>query len=211
MDIHAIVPVKELRLAKQRLAHALDAHERHALSLAMLGDVLAALLHSPVQRVTVISRDMAACQMAIAYGAAIVVDQTSDLNAALQQAADNVPDHAAVLVAPSDIPLLQADDVMVLSKLSGVAITPSHDGGTNLLLVRPVRRWKFLFGPDSCARHSAEARRLGLTVHIIHLPHLARDIDEVDDLIWLAQQPGNTSAQCLARDLLERRGAHIWR
>ncbi|MCS6840249.1 MAG: 2-phospho-L-lactate guanylyltransferase [Roseiflexus sp.] len=211
MEIHALVPVKKLRQAKQRLAHALNIHERQALSLAMLGDVLAALSQSSVRRVTVISQDTAAYQTASAYGAAIAADRASDLNAALQQAAAAVPDNAAVLVAPSDIPLLRADDIAALSEQSGVTIVPAHDGGTNLLLVRPAREWTFLFGPNSCARHSAEARRLGLPVHMVYLPHLERDIDELDDLIWLAQQPGNTAAQRLARTFLESKGARIWR
>lgn len=211
MEIHTIVPVKELRQAKQRLAHALDAHERRELSLAMLGDVLAALSQSPIHRITVISRDVAAYQIAAMYGAAVVVDQTSDLNAALCQAAADVPGAAAILVTPSDIPLLRAEDIATLSATSGVALTPAHDGGTNLLLVHPARGWTFLFGPDSFVRHCAEARRRGLPVHVVRMPHLERDIDEIDDLIWLAQQPGTTAAQRLAREFLERKGAHRWR
>lgn len=210
MDIYAIVPVKELRQAKQRLAHALDVHERRTLSLAMLDDVLEALSQSLVRRVTVISRDAAAFQIAAAHGAAVVIDQTSDLNAALQQAVADAPDDAAILVAPSDIPLLRAEDVALLSEQSGVVIVPAHDGGTNLLLAPSARGWTFLFGPDSCARHCAEARRRGLPVHVMRLPHLERDVDEIDDLIWLARQPGSTSAQCLARELLEHRGACRW-
>lgn len=212
MEIHAIVPVKELRQAKQRLAQALDAHERRELSLAMLGDVLAALSQSPVRRITVISRDVAAYQVATAHGAAIVVDQTSDLNAALHQAAADVPDSAAILVAPSDIPLLRAEDVEALSTTSGVALAPAHDGGTNLLLAPAARGWTFLFGPDSFARHCAEAWRRGLPVHVVRLPHLERDIDEIDDLIWLAHQAGDAAAQRLARRFLEHKGALIiWR
>lgn len=210
MDIYAVVPVKELRRAKQRLAHALDVHERRTLSLAMLGDVLAALSQSPVRRVTVISQDAAAFQIATAHGAAMVTDMTSDLNSALQQAVEDVPDDAAILVAPSDIPLLRAEDVALLSKYSGVVIVPAHDGGTNLLLAPSAKGWTFLFGPDSCARHCAEARRCGLPVHVMRLPHLERDVDEIDDLIWLAQQPGITSAQRLARELLEHSGACRW-
>jgi 2-phospho-L-lactate guanylyltransferase len=211
MEIHAIVPVKELQRAKQRLAHVLDGHERQALSLAMLSDVLAALSQAPLRRMMVISRDTAAYQTATAYGAAIVVDQTTDLNAALRQAAADVPDDAAILVAPSDIPLLRAEDVVALSEISGVALIPAHDGGTNLLLVQPARGWTFLFGSNSCARHCAEARSRGLPVHIVRRPHLERDIDEIDDLIWLVQHPGHTAAQRLAREFLERKGAYIWR
>ncbi len=210
MEIHAIVPVKELRQAKRRLAPVLDAHERQALSLSMLGDVLMALSRSPVCRITVISRDAAAHQVAIAHGAAIVVDRASDLNAALRQAVADLPARTAVLVAPSDLPLLRPDDVLMAAETSGVVIVPAHDGGTNLLLVTSAQEWTFLFGPDSCARHCEEARRRGLPVRFVRLPHLERDIDEPDDLIWLAQQPGSTSAQRLAREFLERKGARQW-
>ncbi|MGQ9549093.1 MAG: 2-phospho-L-lactate guanylyltransferase [Roseiflexus sp.] len=214
MIIHAIVPVKELRRAKQRLAQVLDTRERQALSLAMLDDVLVALSRSPVSRIVVIGRDVEARHTAYAHGAAFVMDRSSTLNDALYQAAADIPDHAAMLVAPSDLPLLGTEDVIALTCISGndpgVAIAPAHDGGTNLLLVNPVAGWTFLFGPDSLTHHIAEATRRQLPVHLLRLPHLERDIDDIDDLIWLTQQPGNTSAQRLARMFLEQKGAQTW-
>jgi len=214
MIVHAIVPVKELHRAKQRLARVLDTHERRALSLAMLNDVLVALSRSPVSRIIVIGRDVEAWHTARAYGAAFVMDQSLDLNAALHQAAADIPGHTAALVAPSDLPLLDAEDVGALTGISGdhpgVAIAPAHDGGTNLLLVNPVAGWTFLFGPDSLTHHIAAARQRHLPVHLLRLPHLERDIDDIDDLIWLAQQPGDTSAQRLARMFLDRKGAQLW-
>jgi 2-phospho-L-lactate guanylyltransferase len=214
MIVHAIVPVKELHRAKQRLARVLDTHERRALSLAMLNDVLVALSYSPVSRIIVIGRDVETGHTARAHGAAFVIDQSAALNDALHQAAADIPDHAAALVAPSDLPLLGAEDVIALTCISGdkpgVAIAPAHDGGTNLLLVSPVVGWTFLFGPDSLTHHIAAARQRHLPVHLLRLPHLERDIDDIDDLIWLAQQPGDTSAQRLARMFLERKGAQLW-
>ncbi len=214
MVIHAIVPVKELHRAKQRLARVLDAHERQTLSLAMLNDVLVALSRSPVSRIIVIGRDVEAYHTARTHGATFVIDQSSTLNEALHQAAEDIPDHAAALVAPSDLPLLGVEDVIALIRMSGdnpgVALAPAHDGGTNLLLVNPVAGWTFLFGPDSLTHHIVEARQRQLPVHLLRLPHLERDVDDIDDLIWLAQQPGDTSAQRLARMFLERKGAQIW-
>lgn len=214
MVIHAIVPVKELHRAKQRLARGLDISERRALSLTMLEDVLVALSRSPVSRVIVIGRDVEARHTACAHGAVFVMDRSASLNEALHQAAADVPDDAAVLVAPSDLPLLDAGDVVALTRISGddpgVVIAPAHDGGTNLLLVNPVAGWTFLFGPDSLTHHITEARRRRLPVYLLRLPHLERDIDDIDDLIWLVQQPGNTAAQRLVRMFLERKGAQIW-
>jgi len=214
MVVHAIVPVKELHRAKQRLACVLDTHERRALSLAMLDDVLVALSRSPVSRIILIGRDVEAWHTAHAHGAAFVMDQSVDLNAALHQAAADIPDHTAVMVAPSDLPLLDAEDVVALTSISGnhpgVVIAPAHDGGTNLLLVNPVAGWTFLFGPDSLMQHIAAAKRRQLPVHLLRLPHIERDVDDIDDLIWLAQQPGDTSAQRLARMFLDRKGAQLW-
>ena len=56
--VHALVPVKDLGLAKTRLAAVLTAEERRDLARAMLEDVLAALLASPVVvAITLLSDD----------------------------------------------------------------------------------------------------------------------------------------------------------
>ncbi len=38
------------------------------------------------------------------------------------------------------------------------------------------------FGPGSCEKHVAEARRMGARVAILELPRIALDIDDPDDI-----------------------------
>ncbi|MFN8570166.1 MAG: hypothetical protein U0Z44_22100 [Kouleothrix sp.] len=78
----AIVPVKPLAQAKNRLSNILSAAERRLLVQTMLGDVLAALLATRrVDCVGVIGRAGPGARMA--SGAA---ERRADLNAALTQA-----------------------------------------------------------------------------------------------------------------------------
>lgn len=206
--IHAVVPVKILSAAKQRLAAILGAAERQALALAMLEDVLAALGQSANLTTTIISRDPRALECAASYGAGNIADHTADLNGALRHAAAQLPGSAVMLIVPSDLPLLRPDDIATLTAAlddrQGIVAAPAHDGGTNILLLRPDEGMPFLFGSNSLARHLAAAEQHGLRARIIRLAHLEYDIDDMDDLIWLARQPGDTAAQRLARRYLER-------
>ena len=56
---------------------------------------------------------------------------------------------------------------------------------------------RYAYGPDSAARHIAEAERRALTVRIVRDPALAFDIDVADDLATLdaldAPRPTPTS------------------
>src|SRR5262249_5504665 len=73
--ICAVVPVKDTRHAKQRLAGVLDAARRRELALAMLEDVLAALAGVPeLAGILVVTLDRAAIAIARRDGIRIVSD-----------------------------------------------------------------------------------------------------------------------------------------
>src|SRR5438105_2885276 len=72
-SIIAVVPVKRLDEAKQRLAPALCSQARRDLVLAMLSEVLATLATLPdLARILVISRDADVAAVAVAKGAEVV-------------------------------------------------------------------------------------------------------------------------------------------
>ena len=50
------------------------------------------------------------------------------------------------------------------------------------------------FGPDSARRHVAAARLRGCAA-ALPLPGFARDIDTVDDVRWLCEQPAGSAAR----------------
>jgi 2-phospho-L-lactate guanylyltransferase len=64
----------------------------------------------------------------------------------------------------------------------GVIIAPSHDGGTNALLLRPPHAIGFAFGEGSFARHCAMAAAAGLPCHVYESATLALDVDHPEDL-----------------------------
>lgn len=204
----AIVPVKRLAAAKSRLASILHTTERQQLVLAMLGDVLGALIATPgVDHIGVISADPLVLELARARGVEPLLDQASDLNAALGQASRYYAERGveATLVLPADLPLITPAAIEQLAGAAhgprGAAIVPSRDGGTNALLLRPPLALPFHFGAGSLARHRQAAYEHGLTLRVASIPGLHLDIDQPDDLLLLAEAEGATATQELLREL----------
>lgn len=185
-----VIPVKPLREGKSRLAAALSADARAALSRRWLTHVLTTVAAwGRAAGVLVISRDARVLALARALGAQTLIEEGDDLNPALEQARSVVvaAGGAALLVLPSDLPLLSSDDLDELYDLMlegpGMVIAPSHDGGTNALLLRPPHTLAYAFGEDSFARHSALAAAAGVSIRVYHSATLALDIDHPEDLL----------------------------
>ncbi len=213
--IWAIIPIKDLSLAKQRLSGLLQDLERRALGLAMLEDVLEALTHARgLSGILLVSSDPDACDLARRYGARIIPETgAAGLNPAVSHAARILADEnvAAALVLHGDVPLARSEEIERLicefQSAPAIAIAPdaAHDG-TNAMLVSPPDLVKFRYGRNSFSAHLQEAANNGVTPHIKDLPGLAFDVDTVDDLFTLAAAPGHTRAQKYLRALrLENR------
>jgi 2-phospho-L-lactate guanylyltransferase len=196
--IWAIIPVKDLSQAKQRLSGLLHDQERRALGLAMLEDVLITLGKAKgLSGVLLVSSDADACELAGKYGARILREAGSDgLNPAVTRAARLLAGEGVdgALVLHGDIPLAQAGDVdhvlAALGPAPAMAIAPdsTHDG-TNALAVCPPDLITFCYGRDSFQAHLAQAAAHRIAPRILDLPSLAFDVDDVQDLIRLAATP----------------------
>ncbi|HSW19711.1 MAG TPA: 2-phospho-L-lactate guanylyltransferase [Ramlibacter sp.] len=190
----AVVPVKPLTDAKQRLAPLLDASERAALARAMLRDVLGALVgHPHLGGTLVVSGDPTAQALARAVGAAVLDDSPAcGLVPALRRAALALSDagRSGMLVVPADLPAMACADLEQLAQAHGARrgargatlVAASHDGGTNALACSPPDALPLCYGPDSFRRHLQTARAIGLAPQVLSLPSLARDIDRPADL-----------------------------
>lgn len=185
-----IIPVKPFGEGKSRLASMLSTDLRAEFSRRWLTHVLEiATTWGQFAGMAVVSRDAAVLEVGRAYGALPVVEVGDDLNAALRQAGASVAAAGAqgVLVLPSDLPLLTLDDLDALQELAaqgnGVIIAPSHDEGTNALLLRPPDAIPYAFGVGSFARHLALANAAKLPSHVYRSPTLALDIDRPEDLL----------------------------
>jgi 2-phospho-L-lactate guanylyltransferase len=118
MGVWAVVPVKELDRAKERLAPVLPPERRRALMLAMLEDVLTALAATTgLSGLAVVTLDAAACRLAARYGARIIETGARDGHsgavaaAARLLAAEGCP---GMLTLPGDIPLVTPAEITQL-------------------------------------------------------------------------------------------------
>ena len=134
MFVYAVVPVKSLGASKNRLSSVLSPQERSQLTLAMLEDVLNALQTSTVNNTVVVSNDLTVHDVVDKFGAMYLVQKTSGLNSAIEEATEwCVKEGAeAILVLPADIPLLSSADVDRIVELGNckeqtVVLSPSYD------------------------------------------------------------------------------------
>jgi 2-phospho-L-lactate guanylyltransferase len=206
-----VVPVKPLRGALRRLAGALEAPVRRELQVAMLSDVLAAIAGArALAGALVVTSDPQAAALARALAGARVVgdhDPPRGMNAAVSRGLRAVAGAGAeaALVMTADLPLATPEDlaaiVGVAPRAPGAVLVPSRDGtGTNAMLLSPPEALVPRLGPDSLARHLAQAARRGLAVRRLERPRLALDIDTPADLAALLAVP----AACATRDVCAR-------
>jgi len=195
----AIVPVKSLEQAKQRLAGVLPVDARRKLMLVMLEDVLATLRRvERVEPVLVVTPDATVAALAANAGAGVLREASDQGHSAAAIAGFTyAQSHGAVraLTLPADAPLVTAAELDALIEADAVSarphltLVPSHDGdGTNGFLVSPPDLLQPSFGPGSFARHLAHAAARKIECRVQHLPGLALDIDEPRDLARLMEQ-----------------------
>jgi 2-phospho-L-lactate guanylyltransferase len=203
--IVAAVPVKDLENAKQRLVRLLTPGERSELARAMLGDVLRALKSARLDRVWVVTRELAVAMIAHPLGAHPLAeeDNRGHTAAVARAQAEAMQLGASVFITvPGDVPCVTADEIRALADAAAAAraavFAPSRSGlGTNGVALRPPDAMRLRFGEPSFDNHLSAARALGLAPRALTLPGLALDIDAPDDLAELLDRPAGTETQRL--------------
>jgi 2-phospho-L-lactate guanylyltransferase len=199
----AVVPVKDVANAKQRLAPVLSATERRELFAAMLEEVLGALASSAgLAGILMVTRDALAQDLAARYGARVLVeDETRGHTAASTLGARTLAQEgvAGMVQVPGDIPLLTPDDVAALLRAHGqspaVTLSPARDArGTNAVVCSPPDLLPLRFGDDSFFAHIRLTRSLGIEPTIVRRPALALDVDTPGDLAAFLAAPSETRA-----------------
>lgn len=199
------IPVKPFGASKSRLAGYLDEESRRELGLEMLREVLAAIQGWPL--CFMITADPVAAEVGRQAGCILINDETDELNAAIKVATRSAVERRAssLLVLPSDVPRVTPEEIAtIFASAAQVAVVESFDGGTNALLRRPPSAITTSFGPHSAAAHESAASHLSFEK--LRLPGLSRDVDSLDDVLWLAAQPGPSGdvARRISRELEER-------
>jgi 2-phospho-L-lactate guanylyltransferase len=204
-----LVPVKNLRNAKQRLATMLDSSARTELAQAMLADVLQAIADYDADDVSLVTSDPFALDLANQYRFEVIRD---DSNVSETDAIAMATELCAArgvqstLVIPGDIPLIEAEDIHVIydsAPSKGSVLVPSKDKrGSNAVLRRPAALFPLRFGRDSFMPHLAAAIATDASCVVLSLPRIGLDIDTPEDLQQLADAPGEKRSQLLARKFM---------
>lgn len=212
----AVVPVKELDRAKERLVPVLSPELRRSLMLAMLEDVLAALVATPgLAGLAVVTVDRSARQLAARYDARIIEAGARDGHTGAVAAAARLlarEGSLGMLTLPGDIPLISPNEITQLlaehRPAPAFTIAPSHDArGSNAVICSPPDRVPLRFGEDSFFPHLRAAEACGIRPTVLHLPGIALDVDTPEDLAAFARLRSNTRAHTVlvANDLLDLR------
>ncbi len=200
-----LIPVKDLRGAKQRLASVLPQEQRTQLAETMLSDVLAAVAawreHPPVALVTSYAP---AAELARKHGFSLIHDpENVSETAAIEMGTRTALQSGAseTLVIPGDIPLVSSEELRRLYAAAprhGVLLSPAYDGrGSNAVLRRPGDLIPLRFGNDSFLPHRKAAEASGKPIVVVDFPGIGLDIDTPADLAMLLGRPPRSRTQAL--------------
>jgi len=171
---------------------------RRVLSLAMLGDVLAAAV--AVGDVRVVTPDPDGAAAAREAGAEVVDDPGGGQGPAVLAGLAGL-EPGTILILNADVPCVVPDDLRLLlaaTPAGGIALVEALDGTTNALSVPAREAFVDLYGPDSAARFRSQAEADGLQVVVAAVPNIADDVDTIDDLQRLHLRLGPRSQDALA-------------
>ncbi|HEY7536261.1 MAG TPA: 2-phospho-L-lactate guanylyltransferase [Thermodesulfobacteriota bacterium] len=193
----ALVPVKDLSKAKERLSPILSQSERTDLAYAMLEDVLMALKGSQLlNHIFVITLDNTAIELAKRLNVEIIKESKQESESKSVDFASTICKEMggdSLLVIPGDVPLITHDDVdFILEKekpYHSVILIPARDElGTNAILKKPPDVIPSRFGYDSFKKHIDEVRHRNIPYEIYNLSRVALDIDDPQDLDLFAAE-----------------------
>ena len=211
----AVLPIKQLANAKQRLSDLLTPEERHQFFSCMVEDVLTAVEATPqIDRVLVVTDDAAVAELAGAYSAEVIPEPSPPGMSAAVTAAGRLlaGEHVGtMLFLPGDLPLITPEELEVV--LEGFAagrdsgaqsevkpemlIVPAADlGGSNCIACSPPDCMEFAFGVGSFKRHLEIARSRGLASAVAKLPGIGLDVDTPDDLKRLLEAAPRLKPDC---------------
>jgi 2-phospho-L-lactate guanylyltransferase len=186
-----LLPVKDLRNAKERLAGVLTPQERFGLAEAMLADTIRTVRSVlSAEKIFVVTNYQPALDAAEENGWEILREEHQISESDSVDAASRICEERGVrtlLRLPLDLPLIQSRDVDELLNIEchapALVIVPSRDGtGTNAMLRTPPTLFPSHFGNGSFAKHLAEAKTADAQVIIRRNLRLEMDVDDESDL-----------------------------
>jgi 2-phospho-L-lactate/phosphoenolpyruvate guanylyltransferase len=199
VDAAVLIPVKDFRQAKARLAGVLATDDRIRLARWTAERVVAAAAPLPV---FIACDDIEVAEWAETVGATVLWRAGMGLNAAVLDGIDTLATAGIenVIVAHSDLPVPSPLAGLVMS--GGAVLVPdTRRDGTNVIAVPTRAGFVPAYGSGSYRRHLAHVVSLGIAVRVVRDPRLALDIDTLEDLVhpvvaqalppWLRTNPAN--------------------
>lgn len=191
-----IIPSQAPERGKTRLAAILGPAERRAFSRACLRHVVRLARHAGgARRTVVVSPSGEVLGLARRLGVRALMEERRGLNAAVRRAAEFAKRKGAagIVVLHADLPQLSMKDIAcvmgAIARHRGVVLAPDRNlTGTNSVGLRPVREFRFSFGPGSFDKHRSQARQLRARIRIVIRPGLAADVDTPKDYLALRGQ-----------------------
>ncbi len=202
---HIIVPVKDTRAGKSRLA--LAGAQRTRLSRALADDTLSAVVEAVGPgRLWLVTSDPGLARDWSGAGANLVPDPGGGLNAAIRAGLARVPVGAPRAVLLGDLPSLTAADLLAALHAGGSLpdwFVPDAEGVGTVL--RGGHSFEPRFGPGSALAHAGQGSvRLDLD-----LPRLRRDVDDPTSLAEAARLGlGPATSGVLGLAAVERTGCN---
>jgi FO synthase len=208
--VWAVVPIKRLSVAKQRLT-ALLKENREEFAYLLACRTLDVVRDSGLfDGIIVVSPDPRIAAAALARGALVLDDRDAPLNEACSLGLAAVAERSAriAVLMPADLGLLSAPALAAVVQRyavlretgAAVGLVRCKDGtGTNMVLLDPAQPFEPRFGADSFARHASAA---AAAAHELAAPEVAFDIDAADDLYRLAGMLDAASAEPFAKLVL---------
>ena len=200
----AVIPVKNISQAKQRLAPSLKEEERKHLFSAMLEDVLSVVVKIHFfEKIILATNCQNAISIAKSYGVSVLTTGPDrGLNQAAIESANFLEGKGVkgMFLIPADIPLVTDKEIYSVLETHppapSVSIIPSQNkSGSNCLVLTPPYIMPPSFGKESFVRHKEIAQKRGLRVNSIELTGFGLDIDTPEDLSDLILNKGNTKSQ----------------
>ncbi len=192
----AVVPLKNLKLAKSRLSNILAEGERQELVLAMFDDVLVSLRASHFIDEIFLVADKYFDPVADVQMITEIKNRGYD-EAIIEALKDSRINQAqAMLILPADLPLVSRDELNTLIRDQedrSIRIAGARDqDGTNAIVMKPPHLLATSFGVGSFKRHKKIAKALSVKIEEVNLPGLSFDVDTEKDLIDFVQTKSDT-------------------
>jgi 2-phospho-L-lactate/phosphoenolpyruvate guanylyltransferase len=204
--VWAVVPLKNIRLAKQRLGPMLTPDERGELMLAMVTDVLGALTQTPgLAGILLVSRAPEAEALARDHGCEHYAEaEGADLSESVQAAGGYLVANrgaTGTLIVPGDVPLIApADLAAVLAEHRRITLVPDSEGdGTNCIVSTPPNLLRYRFDGHSFKPHAEAAYSIGITPRIVRNDAFGIDVDTPRDLLRVLERDGTSRTRAWLR------------